>query len=98
MIAPKFHPHARLHVTGRDGTLELSRNAANLPRPGATERGRWCPTANNPNQPQPEKVNAYKADNSEKPIVIIHVHEFSLPEVLKHIEAGRIVRVILPEQ
>jgi hypothetical protein len=42
-------------------------------------------------------VNAYK-DYSEKPIVIIQAHEFRLPEVLAHIEAGRIVRVILPEQ
>jgi hypothetical protein len=37
-------------------------------------------------------------DSSEKPTVIIHANEFRLPEVLSHIEAGRIVRVILPEQ
>jgi hypothetical protein len=39
-------------------------------------------------------VNAYKADDSEKLTVIMLAEEFSLPEVLKHIEAGRIVRVI----
>jgi hypothetical protein len=27
VIVPKFHSHARLHVPGGDGTLELSRNA-----------------------------------------------------------------------
>lgn len=63
----------------------------------SNREGRWCPTANNPNQPEPQEVNAYK-DYSEKPIVIIQAHEFRLSEVLKHIEAGRIVRVILPEQ
>jgi hypothetical protein len=39
-------------------------------------------------------VNAYKADDSEKPTVIILARDFRLPEVLRHIEAGRIVRVI----
>jgi hypothetical protein len=39
-------------------------------------------------------VNAYKADDSEKPTVILHVEEFRLPEILRHIEAGRIVLVI----
>ena len=43
-------------------------------------------------------MNAYKADGTEKEIVTIQAHEFRLPEVLGHIEAGRIVRVILPEQ
>jgi hypothetical protein len=44
-------------------------------------------------------VNTYKAaDYPEKQIVTIKAHEFRLPEVLRHIEAGRIVRVILPEQ
>ena len=52
---------------------------------------------NNPSrQPEPEEVNAYKADDSEKVVVIIQAEDFRLPEVLKHIEAGRIVRVILP--
>jgi len=41
-------------------------------------------------------VNAYKADDSEQVIVIIQAEDFRLPEVLNHIEAGRIVRVILP--
>ena len=41
-------------------------------------------------------MNAYQADNSEQVIVIIQAEDFRLPEVLEHIEAGRIVRVILP--
>jgi hypothetical protein len=52
---------------------------------------------NNPSrQPEREEVDAYKADESEKVIVIIQAKDFRLPEVLEHIEAGRIVRVILP--
>jgi hypothetical protein len=43
-------------------------------------------------------VNAYTANDTEKEIVTIQAHEFRLPEVLRHIEAGRIVRVILPAQ
>ena len=43
-------------------------------------------------------MNAYKADSPEKEIVIIQAHEFKLPEVLAHIKAGKIVRVILTEQ
>jgi hypothetical protein len=39
-------------------------------------------------------VNAYKADDSEKQTVIILAEDFRLPEALRHIEAGRIVRVI----
>lgn len=39
-------------------------------------------------------MNAYKADNSEKPTVIIPASEFSLPLVLGHLEAGNIVLVI----
>jgi hypothetical protein len=39
-------------------------------------------------------VNAYTADDSQKPTVIVLAQDFRLPEVLKHIEAGRIVRVI----
>jgi hypothetical protein len=39
-------------------------------------------------------VNAYTADDSEKPTVIIQAQDFRLPEVLRQIEAGRIVRVI----
>ena len=41
-------------------------------------------------------MNAYKTDDSDKVIVIIQAEDFRLPEVLNHIEAGRIVRVILP--
>ena len=43
-------------------------------------------------------MNAYKADDSEQVIVIIQAEDFRLPEVLSHIEAGRIVRDILPAQ
>jgi hypothetical protein len=43
-------------------------------------------------------VNAYTADDTEKETVTIQAHDFRLPEVLGHIEAGRIVRVILPAQ
>jgi hypothetical protein len=39
-------------------------------------------------------VNAYKADNSEKPAVIIAAQDFRLADVLRHIEAGRIVLVV----
>jgi hypothetical protein len=39
-------------------------------------------------------VNAYKADDSETETVIIQAQEFRLSEVLRHIEAGRIVRVV----
>jgi hypothetical protein len=41
-------------------------------------------------------VNAYTADDPEKETVIITAREFRLPEVLSHIEAGRIVLVIPP--
>jgi hypothetical protein len=53
------------------------------------------PTANSNSKPEPQEANA---DYPEKTIVIIQAHEFRLPEVLAHIKAGRIVRVILPEQ
>jgi hypothetical protein len=39
-------------------------------------------------------VNAYKAANAEKETVIILAQDFRLSEVLRHIESGRIVRVI----
>jgi hypothetical protein len=39
-------------------------------------------------------VNAYKADNAEKETVMMLATEFRLTDVLTHIEAGRIVRVI----
>ena len=40
-----------------------------------------------------KKVDAYKAD-TEKETVILLATEFRLTDVLAHIEAGRIVRVI----
>ena len=39
-------------------------------------------------------MKAYKADDSEKLVVILLARDFRLPEVLRHIEAGRIVHVI----
>ena len=39
-------------------------------------------------------MNAYKAHDPEKLIVILLARDFRLPEVLRHIEAGRIVLVI----
>jgi hypothetical protein len=45
-----------------------------------------------------EEVDVYTADETEKDIVTIRPEEFRLPEVLRHIEAGKIVRVILPGQ
>jgi hypothetical protein len=39
-------------------------------------------------------VNAYKADDTEKETVIMLATDFRLSEVLRHIEAGKIVRFI----
>jgi hypothetical protein len=39
-------------------------------------------------------VDAYKADDPGKLTVIILARDFRLPEVLRHIEAGKIVLVI----
>jgi hypothetical protein len=39
-------------------------------------------------------VNAYKADDLEESAVILLAQDFRLPDVLRHIEAGRIVLVI----
>jgi len=39
-------------------------------------------------------VNAYKADDTEKETVIMLATDFRLSDVLRHIEAGRIVLVI----
>ncbi len=39
-------------------------------------------------------MNAYKADYSEKLTVILLAQDFRLPDVLRHIEAGRVVLVI----
>ena len=53
------------------------------------------PHGNNPSgQPEPEEVNAYRADASERLTVIVLAQDFSIREVLMHIEAGRIVVVI----
>lgn len=41
-------------------------------------------------------MNAYKADDSGKPTVILHAQDVRLTEVLRHIKAGRIVLIILP--
>lgn len=43
-------------------------------------------------------MNAYKADCPEKLTVILLAQDFRLPEVLRHIEAGRIVLVIPPAE
>jgi hypothetical protein len=39
-------------------------------------------------------VNAYKADDSGKQVVIIQARDFRLPEVLRLLEAGKIVLVV----
>jgi hypothetical protein len=39
-------------------------------------------------------VNAYQADNPGKPTVILQAQDFRLPEVLRHIEAGKTVLVL----
>lgn len=39
-------------------------------------------------------MNAYKADDAEKETVIMLATEFRLSEVLRHIEAGRVVLFI----
>ena len=39
-------------------------------------------------------MNAYKADDPGKLTVILRAQDFRLPEVLRHIEAGRVVLVI----
>jgi hypothetical protein len=39
-------------------------------------------------------VNAYTADDSGKLTVIVLARDFRLPDVLRHIEAGKIVLVI----
>jgi hypothetical protein len=51
------------------------------------------PTRDNPIK-KPEEANAHKADNPEKTTVIIPANEFSLPKVLRHLEAGNIVLII----
>jgi hypothetical protein len=52
-------------------------------------------TTNNPNgQPERDEVNAYKADAAGKVTVIVQPQDFRLPDVLRHIEAGKIVLII----
>jgi hypothetical protein len=51
-------------------------------------------TASSGHDNETEEVNACQANDSEKPTVIILAHEFRLPDVLRHLEAGRIVLVI----
>jgi hypothetical protein len=41
-----------------------------------------------------EEVNAYTPNDTEKETVIIAAKDFRLADALKHIEAGKIVRVI----
>jgi hypothetical protein len=41
-----------------------------------------------PERPEPE-------ESDDRPIVIMLAHECSLPEILAHIEAGRIVLIVL---
>jgi hypothetical protein len=45
-------------------------------------------------RPELEEVNAYQADDSGKLTVIVQPQDFRLPDVLRHIEAGKIVLVI----
>jgi hypothetical protein len=49
-----------------------------------------------PEPPEPEDVNADKADDSPALTVIMKPQDFRLPDVLRHIEAGRIV-VLIPQ-
>jgi hypothetical protein len=39
-------------------------------------------------------VNALKAEKEEKPVMVIMASEFRLPEILRHIEAGKTIIVI----
>lgn len=53
------------------------------------------PQPNNLNGwPEPEQVNTGTADDSATLTVIVQPREFRLPNVLRHIEAGKIVLVI----
>jgi len=47
-------------------------------------------------QPQraTEEAGTGKAHDSEKPVVILPAEEFKITEVLRHVEAGRIVLII----
>lgn len=39
-------------------------------------------------------MSAYKAYDPRKPVVIIAADQFRLPDVLRHLEAGKVVLVI----
>jgi hypothetical protein len=41
-------------------------------------------------------VNAYRADDPEQLTVVITADQFRLPDVLRHVEAGRTVIVVPP--
>jgi hypothetical protein len=52
-------------------------------------------TTNNPTgRPEREGVNACKVDDSGPLTVIVQPQDFRLPDVLRHIEAGKIVLVV----
>jgi hypothetical protein len=47
-------------------------------------------------RPEPEGVNACTADDPPALTVIVQPRDFRLPDVLRHIEAGKIVLVMPP--
>lgn len=52
-------------------------------------------TPTGPNRrPEPEGVNADTADDTPTVTVIVPPHDFRLPDVLRHIEAGKVVLVM----
>ncbi|NRQ30659.1 hypothetical protein HII36_02225 [Nonomuraea sp. NN258] len=55
-------------------------------------------TDNAREKPEPEEVNAYTTDDQGRVIVILRPEDCSLPDLLRHIEAGRIVRVVSTSQ
>ena len=75
---------ANMHNGTNDGTNTERAGKGVMPHDEQAER-----TAGNGRGERP-----YKADDSEKLIVILLARDFRLPEVLRHIEAGRIVLVI----
>jgi hypothetical protein len=89
-------------VSARIAALTVVALALALTRRSATpsdNEGRSAP-ATSDNQPrggqrESEGMNANKANSSGKQTVILQAQDFRLTEVLKHLEAGRIVLVIL---
>jgi hypothetical protein len=64
---------------------------------GTAAAGGDALTTNNPNaQPERDEVNADKADEAGTLTVIVQPQDFRLPDVLRHIEAGKIV-LVLPQ-